>query len=71
MTSLLQIGQIGSALLLIVVILLQQRGTALGGAFGGTDMSYRSRRGVEQLLLRITVILAAVFIVSAIAQLFI
>lgn len=71
MTQVLQISQIGSGILLIVTILLQHRGTGLGGAFGGSDMSYRSRRGVERFLLRATTVLAAVFLVSAIANLFI
>lgn len=71
MTTVLQVSQIVSAVALIVTILLQQRGTALGGAFGGSDISYRSRRGVEQFLLRITVVLAAVFLVSSLAQLFV
>ncbi len=70
MASVLQVSQIGSAVTLIVVILLQHRGTGIGGAFGGEDLSYRSRRGMEKLLFRATIIFSAVFIVSAIARLF-
>lgn len=70
MATALEIIQLVFAALLILVILLQHRGTGIGGAFGGEDMSYRSRRGVEKLLFRSTIICSAVFIVAAIARLF-
>jgi protein translocase SecG subunit len=70
MANTVQVIQIIAAVILIVSILLQHRGTGLGGAFGGEDLSYRSRRGVERLLFRTTILFAAVFVVSAIAQLF-
>jgi protein translocase SecG subunit len=71
MTTVIQVSQISSAVLLVISILLQHRGTGLGGAFGGNDVSYRSRRGVERVLFRATILFAAIFIVSAIARLFI
>ncbi len=71
MATVLQIGQLGSAVLVVITILLQHRGTGIGGAFGGEDLSYRSRRGVEKLLFRATIIFAAIFLVTAIARLFI
>jgi preprotein translocase subunit SecG len=71
MTSVIQVSQIASAVLLVISVLLQHRGTGLGGAFGGNDASYRSRRGVERVLFRATILFAAIFIVSAIARLFI
>jgi len=71
MATTLQIVQIGSAVLLVVSILLQHRGTGIGGAFGGEDLSYRSRRGIEKLLFRLTIISAALFLLAAIARLFI
>lgn len=48
--------------LLIVLILLQQRGTALGGAFGGGGESYSKRRGLEKKIFWTTVVLGALFI---------
>lgn len=71
MAAILQVSQIGSAILLVIVILLQHRGTGIGGAFGGEDLSYRSRRGVEKLLFRATILFGAILLVSVIAQLFI
>lgn len=63
MARLLEIGQLIAAVLLIGSILLQHRGTGLGGAFGGEDLSYRSRRGIEKLLLRLTILLTAIFLI--------
>lgn len=71
MNTVIQIGQVGLAILLIAAILMQHRGTGLGGAFGGQDLSYRSRRGIEKLLLRATILFAALFLVLAIAELFV
>jgi len=71
MTSFLQVTQIVSGILVIVAVLLQHRGTGLGGAFGGEGMSYRSRRGVEKLLLRASVFFGTVFLLTVLAQLLI
>ena len=67
-TFILNIAQIIVALLLIGSILLQQRGTGLGGTFGGSGNVYRSRRGVEQALFRATIVLAVLFIGIAVAN---
>jgi len=50
------------ALLLIITILLQQRGAGLGEAFGGTGGVYASRRGAERALYNITIVLSILFI---------
>jgi protein translocase SecG subunit len=71
MKNLLEIVQLVFGVLLIGSILLQHRGTGLGGAFGGLDMSYRSRRGMEKFLLRSTILLTAIFLVATVAQLFV
>lgn len=46
---------------LIVVILMQMQGSAVSGSFGGTGEFYRSKRSIEKLLVRITVILTVLF----------
>ena len=43
----LLIAQMILAIALMAAILLQQRGTGLGGAFGGEVTAYRSRRGIR------------------------
>jgi len=59
--------QITLSVILIVVILLQQTGAGLGGAFGGSDSSsgFHTRRGAEKILFNITIIIAILFAISA------
>ena len=53
--------QLVIAILLIVVIILQTRGTQAGIAFGGTGESYRSKKGIEKILFYATIVLAVLF----------
>jgi preprotein translocase subunit SecG len=64
----LQIIQIIVAATLITLILLQAKGTGLGGIFGGSSSVYQSRRGVEKTLFNATVVLSVVFFLVAIAN---
>jgi preprotein translocase subunit SecG len=57
------------AVALIAAILLQQRGTGLGGAFGGEVTAYRSRRGIERTLFRLTILLAILFVIFSLLNL--
>ena len=57
------------AVSLIAAILLQQRGTGLGGAFGGEVTAYRSRRGIERTLFRLTILLAVLFVIFSLLNL--
>lgn len=57
------------SVLLVVFIIMQQRGTALGSAFGGGGEVYSTRRGLQTNLLWATVILVVAFIGLAIANL--
>jgi preprotein translocase subunit SecG len=56
-----QIAQIIVAIALIVAILLQARGAGLGSVFGGTGTVFKTRRGIERLLFRMTVFFAVFF----------
>ncbi len=62
MMKFLTIAQLISAVLLVVVILMQQRGSGLSGLFGGSGDVYRSKRGVEKTLHIITIILVIIFL---------
>ena len=62
MNQILLISQFIVSVLLIISILLQQRGGSLGSAFGGSETSYASRRGVEKHIFWASVILVIVFI---------
>jgi preprotein translocase subunit SecG len=71
MLTTIKIIQIILAVLLVAAILLQQRGSGLGLAFGGQGNVYRSRRGVEKLLFVATIVLAVLFCAAALATVFI
>ena len=58
--------QILLAILLMGAILLQTRGTGLGQAWGGGGEFYRSKRGLEKILFRATIVLAALFLLWSI-----
>jgi len=60
------VAQILVAVALVAVILLQVHGGGLGGIFGQPDTVYRTRRGIEKTLFRLTIALAGVFVVLAI-----
>ena len=60
---------IGSAVLMVIAILLQQRGASLGAGFGGSSELYTTRRGFDKNLYEVTSILAVVFVMSIVAGL--
>jgi preprotein translocase subunit SecG len=62
----LQVAQIVIAIAVSASILLQARGTGLSSTFGGESTAYRSRRGLERTLFRLTVVLIAVYVVISI-----
>ncbi len=58
---------IALSILLVAAILLQQRGSSLGGAFGGDNFSaaYHTRRGAELFLFKLSIVLAILFVGAA------
>ena len=63
------LAQMILAIALVAAILLQQRGTGLGGTFGGETTAYRSRRGIERTLFRLTIVLAVLFVIFSLLNL--
>ena len=63
--ELLQTAQIVISISVATSILLQARGTGLSSTFGGDSTAYRSRRGIERTLFRLTVLLIAVYVLVA------
>jgi len=62
--TVLQFIMIGSAILMIISILLQQRGATLGAGFGSSGELYTTRRGVDKNLFEVTIVFAVIFILS-------
>ena len=65
MTNFLTVIQIVSSLALIVLILIQARGTGLGRTSAGSF----TRRGLEKLLFKLTFVFATVFLIVSVLQL--
>jgi preprotein translocase subunit SecG len=59
------------AILLIVLILIQQRGSGLSALFGGDDAIYRTKRGAEKIIFIATIVVALLFFGLAATNLFI
>ena len=63
----LNIIQFILAIVLILVVLLQTKGSSMGGIFGGESSSvYRTRRGFERRLFQFTIGLSAAFFLIAV-----
>lgn len=59
----IELFQVIISILLIVAILMQNRGSSLGSGFGGDSFaSYHTKRGFEKFLVRATVFLAFFFL---------
>jgi len=71
MKDYLLFGQIIVSVLLIIFILMQSKGSALGGAFGGDSNAFSSKRGAQGFLHWGSVVLAILFLASSIANLLI
>ncbi|MCL5784247.1 MAG: preprotein translocase subunit SecG [Patescibacteria group bacterium] len=69
MKPVISVIQIILGILLIVVIILQQKGAGLGSSFGGDLSFYRTKRGAEKLLFYATIVIAVAFILSSLAGL--
>lgn len=69
--SILQVVTIGSAILMIIAILLQQRGASLGAGFGASGELYTTRRGLDKNLFEASVVLAVIFVLSILVGLLI
>ena len=65
----LQIIMLGSAILMVLAVLLQQRGASLGAGFGGSSELYTTRRGLDKNLFEATVVLAVIFVLSILVSL--
>ena len=69
MDSFLQMITLGSAVLMILAILLQQRGASLGAGFGSSGVLYTTRRGLDKSLFEFTIVMSVIFVLSILAGL--
>lgn len=62
--------QLGVSILLVISILLQNRGAGLSAAFGGDFGGYYTKRGMEKFLFGATIVLAIIFLGLAITNIY-
>lgn len=67
--TILQVIILGSAGLMILCILLQQRGASLGAGFGSSGELYTTRRGFDKNLYEATIVLVVIFVLAILAGL--
>ncbi|HBU27789.1 TPA: preprotein translocase subunit SecG [Candidatus Uhrbacteria bacterium] len=61
MITVLNVLQIVLAVLLMLSVLLQQRGAGLGAGFGGDSTVFTTKRGAEKVLYNATIVLGILF----------
>jgi len=62
----LLVAQLVVSVLLAISILLQNRGSGLGAAFGGDFGGYYTKRGIEKFLFYGSIVLGSIFLLLAI-----
>lgn len=71
MKSFLLILNIVLSVLIVVFILVQGRGAGLGSAWGGGGEMFQTRRGMEKIILWLTIIFIAIFLTVSLINLFV
>lgn len=71
MKPIVYLVQIVVAILLILIIVIQEKGSGIGASFGGDFSFYRTKRGAEKLLFYITIFLSFAFILLSLVGLII
>lgn len=71
MKSILLISNIILSIVIVVLILIQGRGAGLGSAWGGGGEMFQTRRGIEKITMRLTVIFIVLFFLVSVANFFV
>ncbi len=58
----LNLIQLGVGVILVIFILMQNKGVGLSNVFGGSGTIYRTKRGLEKWLFYSTIVLAIIFV---------
>ena len=70
LVQILTYSQIALSVLVVAGILLQQKGSGLGSAMGGSGIEYSTKRGAEKFIFRATIVLAVLFIAVSVARVY-
>jgi preprotein translocase subunit SecG len=66
MKEIVIIANLVLCVLIVLFILIQGRGAGLGSAWGGGGETFQTRRGVEVVIMRLTVVFIALFFVASV-----
>ncbi len=56
------------SVLLMLAVLLQQRGSGLGAGFGGDSAIYTTKRGAEKVLFNATIVIGVIYFTLALVR---
>lgn len=70
LTQILNYSQIILSVLLVAGILLQQKGSGLGSALGGSNLEYSTKRGAEKFIFWLTIVVAVLFLTVSIGRIY-
>jgi protein translocase SecG subunit len=71
MSQILSILQVSFAVIIIALILLQNKGAGLSSTFGGGSEVYLTKRGIEKWVVNSTVLFIALFVIVRILSFYI
>ena len=69
MLKILAYSQIILSVVLVISILMQNRGSGLSAAFGGDFGGFHTKRGLEKFLFYVSSVVGALFIINALVTL--
>ncbi len=67
--NVINVSQIAVSIVLVALVLFQQRGSGLGSAFGQEGGVYATRRGIQKKIFYATIFFGIVFVVLALLTL--
>ena len=71
MNTILLYTQITVCIILVALVMIQQRGAALGAGFGGGNEVYSTKRGAQKKIYYATIAVATVFLVLGVLNILI
>jgi protein translocase SecG subunit len=71
MQDILLILSVILSVIIVSLILIQNKGAGLGGAWGGGGEMFQTRRGIEKITLNLTVIFIVIFFTVSLVKLLI
>ncbi len=65
MSEIVKIAQIVLSLLMIVLVMVQNKGKGLSSTFGGISGTYTTRRGLEKSIFMATIVVSTLLVINS------